>query len=68
MAYVTTHTKNPKTMLFATSPTNKMKRGLSDSKDIAKMPVLRKKSKVFRAYNKTIEPSSIIFDSKQFTE
>ncbi len=65
---MTTHTKNPKTMLFATSPTNKAKRGVSESKDIAKMPTLRKKSKVFRAYNKTIEPSTIIFDSKNFTE
>ena len=68
VAYVTTHTKNPKTMLFATSPTRKTNRGKSDAKDIAKMPTVRRKSKIFRAYNKTIEPSDQIFDSKMFTE
>jgi len=55
-------------MLFATSPTRKTQRGKSDAKDIAKMPTVRRKSKIFRAYNKTIEPSDQIYDSKMFTE
>ena len=55
VAFVTTHVKNPRTMLWSTSPTNRKIRGEASKKDIAKMPIVKKKSKIFRGYNKTIE-------------
>lgn len=68
VAYVTTDTKNPNTMLWSTSPTNRMKRGESIKKDVAHAPVVRKRSKIFRGYNKTIDPPSTYFASKHHTE
>lgn len=51
VAYVTTQQKNPGTMLWSTSPTNRMSRGESIKKDIANLPKVSKKSKVFRGYS-----------------
>ena len=68
VAYVTTDSKNPRVMLWSTSPTNRNKRGEAAKKDVAKMPPTRRKSKIFRGYNKTIEPSETIYQSKVFTE
>ena len=64
MAFVTTHTKNPSTMLWSTSPTGRKNRGIATKKDIAHMPVQKKKSKIFRGYNKTIVPPEQTFSSK----
>ena len=68
VAYVTTHTKNPKTMLWSTSPSNRLKRGASLKKDIAKQPVKRKRSKIFTGYSKTIEAAGQTFQSKAQNE
>lgn len=64
MAFVTTHTKNPSTMLWSTSPTGRKNRGIASKKDIANMPVQKKKNKIFRGYNKTIMPPEQTFSSK----
>lgn len=64
VAYVTTQTRNEATMLFATSPTNRVRRGKSNALDIAKQPPKRRKSRIFRGYNKTIEPCENTFSSK----
>ena len=64
VAFVTTHTKNPKTMLWSTSPTGRRDRGQATKKDIANLPVPKKKSNVFRGYNKTIVPPDTTFSSK----
>ena len=64
VAYVTTQTRNEATMLFATSPTGRSRRGKSNQLDIAKQPPKRRKSKIFRGYNKTIEPAESTFNSK----
>ena len=64
MAYVTTHRKNPNTMLWSTSPTNRSGRGEAAKKDIAKMPTQRRPSRIFKGYSKTIEPSDTIYNSK----
>ena len=64
VSYVTTHTKNPNTMLWSTSPTGRRERGKESLKDIAKMPVQKKKKNVFRGYNKTIIPPDTTFSSK----
>lgn len=64
MAFVTTDTKNPNVMLWSTSPTNRLKRGASLKKDIALAPMIRRKSKVFRGYTKTIEPPKRFFQAK----
>jgi len=37
-------------------------------KDIAKMPVVRRKSKIFRGYNKSMEPAEVQFSSKAHTD
>ena len=68
MAFVTTHVKNPRTMLWSTSPSNRKVRGEASKKDIARLPVVKKKSKIFRGYNKTIEPSERLYNAKQHTE
>ena len=64
VAFVTTHTKNPNTMLWSTSPTGRKDRGQASIKDIAKLPVQKKKKNVFRGYNKTIVPPDTTFSSK----
>mmetsp|Transcript_27308 Transcript_27308/g.33963 ORF Transcript_27308/g.33963 Transcript_27308/m.33963 type:complete len:90 (+) Transcript_27308:1659-1928(+) len=51
-------------MLWSTSPTGRSRRGKGIDKDIAKKPVKRRRSKVFRGYNKTIEPSEHTYNSK----
>ena len=68
VAYVTTHVKNPRTMLWSTSPTNRMGRGEASKKDIAKMPVVRKKSKIFRGYSKPVAPAHLTFSAKAHTD
>ena len=60
--------KNPRTMLWSTSPTNRFKRGESLKKDVALAPVIRRKSKIFKGYTRTIEPPSTYFTSKSHTE
>lgn len=64
VAYVTTHRKNPSTMLWSTSPTNRSGRGEALKKDIATMPTKRRPSRLFKGYTKTIEPSDTIYNSK----
>ena len=69
VAYVTTDTRNPRTMLWSTSPTNKQARGASLKKDIATMPKPQKKSKVFRGYSNQNElPADQLYSSKQHTD
>lgn len=55
-------------MLWSTSPTKQVTRGESMKKDIAKMPVVRRKSKIFRGYNKSMEPAEVQFSSKAHTD
>ena len=64
VAYVTMNAKNTNTMLWSTSPTNRTKRGESMKKDIAVLPTVRRKSKIFRGYNKTMEPAAYVFAAK----
>ena len=54
-------------MLWSTSPTGRVKRGKADLKDIAKMPIKRRVSKVFNGYAKTIEPATFTYASKSPT-
>lgn len=65
---MTTQTKNEKTMLWSTSPTGRKNRGESMKKDIAKIPIVRRKSKIFRGYNKTIVPPDQTYSSKVHLE
>lgn len=37
-------------------------------KDIATMPIVRRKSKIFKGYNKSMEPSEHQFNSKAHTD
>jgi len=55
-------------MLWSTSPKNRLRRGESIKKDIARMPVARKKSRIFKGYSKEMEPPASYFAAKQHTE
>ena len=55
-------------MLWSTSPKNRVNRGQSLKKDIARKPAVRKKSKIFQGYSKTIEPPTSYFSSKAVLE
>ena len=68
VAYVTTHVKNPRTMLWSTSPTGRNGRGEASKKDIAKMPIVRKRSKIFRGYSKSVLPAETTYQAKAHTD
>lgn len=67
MAYITTQTKNPTTMLWSTAPTKRAVRGASLQKDVARQSKSPKKSKIFTRYIEDPQESTSIFQSKIFS-
>ena len=63
-----THEKNPRTMLWSTSPTNRQSRGFATKKDISNQPKPEKKSIVFRPEERPDAPPDQIFTAKNHTD
>lgn len=66
VAFIPFQTKNPRTMIYSTSPTRRIHRGASLKKDITRQQKSPKRSKVFQGYvaQKDRNPSNVFFNAK----